>query len=134
MLFSDTMFASSRVGKSVHKKTIVDGTRAQVMGKARKICEMAGCEIIELEKDTPASNQAERGIQELKMETKRGMKMSGSPLVFWCYFIECRGEIMSHRARNNPIINGIVPQSMITEEITDSISHLCNFQWYEWVK
>ena len=52
------------------------------MGEARKVCEMAGCEIVELEKNTPASNRAERGIQELKMETKRDMKMSGSPMVF----------------------------------------------------
>ena len=173
VLFSDTMFASSRVGKSVRyftccqvfssdfgwtvaynieferdihhaykrlfkevgvpMKMIVDGARAQVMGEARKICEMAGCEIVELEKDTPASNRAERGIQELKMETKRDMKISGSPLVFWCYCIERRAEIMACTARNNPNLNGLVPRSMMTGEVTD-ISHLCNFQWYEWVK
>ena len=95
VLVSDTMFASSRVGKSVHfssdfgwiiacnmefergihhsykqlfkevevpLKMIVDGARAQVMGEDRKIYEMAGCEIVELEKDTLASNQAEQGI------------------------------------------------------------------------
>ena len=173
VLFSDTMFASARVGKSVRnftccqvfssdfgwtiaynmeferdihqaykrlfkevgvpRKIIVDGARAQTMGEARKICEMAGCEIVELEKNSPASNRAERGIQELKMETKRDMKLSGSPMVFWCYCIERRSEIMVCSARNNPNLNGMVPRSMMTGEVTD-ISHLCNFQWYEWVK
>ena len=72
-------------------------------------------------------------IQELKMETKRDMKESGSPLVFWCYCIERRSEIMSYCAKNNPNWNGMVPRSMMLGDVTD-ISHLCNFQWYEWVK
>ena len=71
----------------VPRKMVVDGARAQTMGEARKVCEMAGCEVVELKKNTPASNRAERGIQELKMETKRDMKLSGSPMVFWCYCI-----------------------------------------------
>ena len=90
---------------------------------------MAGCEIVELKKNTPASNRAERGIQELKMETKRDMKLSGSPMVFWCYCIEQRSEIIACSARNNPNLNGMVRRSMMTGEVTD-ISHLCNFQWY----
>ena len=173
VLFSDTMFASARVGKSmrnftcyqvfssdfgwtiaynmeferdihhaykklfkevgVPRKMIVDGARAQTMGEARKMCEMAGCEIVELEKYTPASNRAERGIQELKMETRRDMRMSGSPMVFWCYCIERRSEIIACSARNNSNLDGMVPRSMMTGEMTD-VSHLCNFQWYEWIK
>ena len=84
---------------------------------------------MELEKNTPASNCAERGIQELKMETKRDMKMSGSPMIFWCYCIERQSAIMACSARNNPNLNWLIPQSM-TGEVTD-ISHVCNFQWYE---
>ena len=57
-LFKDT---------GVPKKMIMDGARSQVNGETRKICDQAGCTIIELEKDTPASNRAERAIQELKM-------------------------------------------------------------------
>ena len=173
VMFSDTMFASSRVGKSVRNytccqvfatdfgwsisynmdfernmhlaykklfkevgvptKMIVDGARAQTMGEVRKICDAAGCQIVELEKDTPASNRAERTIQELKMETKRDMVISGSPLVLWCYCLERRSEIMACCAKNNSNLNGTVPKSMMFGEVTD-ISHLCNFKWYEWVK
>ena len=173
VMFSDTMFASSRVGKSIRNftccqvfatdfgwsvaynmdfernmhlaykklfkevgvptKMIVDGARSQTMGELRKVCEAAGCQIVELEKNTPASNRAERTIQELKMETKRDMKLSGSPLVLWCYCMERRSEIMACSAKNNSNLNGMVPRSMMLGEVTD-ISHLCNFQWYEWVK
>ena len=173
VMFADTMFASSRVGKSVRNftccqvfatdfgwsiaynmeyernvhqafkklfkevgvplKMIVDGARSQTMGETNKLCESVGCQIVELEKNTPASNRAERTIQELKMETKRDMKLSGSPLVFWCYCIERRSEIMSCCAKNNPNLDGMVPRSMMLGEVSD-ISHICNFQWYEWVK
>ena len=40
---------------------------------------------------------------------------------------------MSCCAKNNPNLNGIVPRSMMLGEVTDFL-HLCNFQWYEWVK
>ena len=149
VLFSDTMFASIKVGKSernytccqvflsdfgwtmaynmeferdihhaykrlfkevgVPRKMIVDGARAQKMGEARKVCEMAGCQIVELEKNTPAFNRAERGIQELKMETRRDMRMSGSPLVFWCYCIERCSKIITCSARHNPNLDGMLP-------------------------
>ena len=39
-------------------KMVVDGARAQTMGETNKLCDSVGCQIIELEKDTPASNQA----------------------------------------------------------------------------
>ena len=98
-MFSDTMFASARVGMSIRGYTcaqvfatdfgwglaltlpsekqnhlafknlfktygvprimIMDGAKSQIEGETRKVCELAGCTIQELEKGTPASNQAE---------------------------------------------------------------------------
>ena len=88
---------------------------------------------MELEKYTPASNRAERMIQELKLETRRDMKIAGSPLVLWCYCIERRSEIIACCSRNNYKLDGQVPRTFLTGELTD-ISHVCNFKWYEWVK
>ena len=65
-------------------KLIVDGVKAQIQGESKKICDEVGCQIVELEKYTPTSNRAERTIQELKMETRRDIRLAGSPLVFWC--------------------------------------------------
>ena len=136
MIFErDIHHACKRLFKEVDvpKKVIVDGARAQTMGEAKKVCMMASCEIVKLKKNTPVSNHAERVIQELKMETKRDIEMSGSPMVFWCYCMEQRSEIMACSARNNSNLNDMVPCSMMTGKITD-VSHLCNFQWYEWIK
>ena len=117
----------------VPKKLIVDGARAQVKGKARENCDLASCKVIELEKDTPASNRAERYIRILKETSKRDMNQSDSPIIFWCYCIERRALIENATAKNNFLLNGSCPHSMMTGEMTD-ISNLCNFKWYEWVK
>ncbi len=76
-------------------KMVVDGVRSQTMGEVRKICESAGCQIPELEKNTPVSNRVYQTIQKLRMETKRDMKISGSPLVLWCHCMERRSKIMA---------------------------------------
>ncbi len=95
-MFSNTMFASAKTGKSVRNytcvqvfatdfgwcmtynldfernihtafkrlfkevgvplKMVMDGAKAQVSGETKKICNEVGCQIIELEKYTPASN------------------------------------------------------------------------------
>ena len=172
-MFSDTMFASAKAGKSVRNftcvqvfvtdfgwcmtynldfernihtafkrlfkeigvplKMVMDGAKAQVSGETKKICDEVGCQINELEKYTPASNRAERMIQQLKLETRRDMKLAGSPLVLWCYCVDRRSEIIACCARNNYNLDGQVPRTYMTGELTD-ISHVCNFKWYKWVK
>ena len=117
----------------VPAKLIADGARAQVKGKTRELCDQANCDIIELEKNTPASNRAERYIQTLKNSSKKDMTQSDSPIVFWCYCIERRALIENCCAKDNYLLKGSCPHSVMTGEMTD-ISHLCNFKWYEWVK
>ena len=172
-MFSDTMFASKRAGKSqrnftcaqifatdfgwieaipmeaerdlhlafkyvfkeygVPESMIVDGAKSQVQGKTKELCNMAQCEIRELEKDTPAANRAERAIQSLKNDTKKDMSRTNSPLIFWCYCIERKATIHQLSAKNNFYLNGMVPHSKLTGDRAD-ISHIANFEWYEWVK
>ena len=172
-LYSDTMFASKRIGKSIRNytctqvfasdfgwvriqnlyferdaskafkalfkevgvpnKLIMDGARSQVAGDTKRECDLAGCQIVELEKDTPWANRAERMIGLLKTECRDDMKKSGCPLVLWCYCLERRAAIISSKSNHNPLLGGMTPQSHLTGEPTD-ISHLCNFGWYEWIK
>ena len=117
----------------VPSKLIVDGVRAQVQGKTRELCDKASCDVIELEKDTPASNRAERFIQILKNGSKKDMTTSDSPIVFWCYCIERRAMIENACAKDNFLLKGNAPHSVMTGEMTD-ISNVSNFRWYEWVK
>ena len=60
----------------------MDVARSQVKGETQKICDQAGCTVIELEKNTPASNRVERAIQELKMGVRQDLKTSSCPIVF----------------------------------------------------
>ena len=117
----------------VPEAMICDGAREQVQGAALVLCNLAGCQIIELEKDTPASNRAERYIGQLKTETKDDLVSTDSPLCLWCYCIERRAKINNAIAKNIALLEGQVPNSMMTGQPTD-ISSLCEFGWYEWVK
>ena len=85
------------------------------------------------EKDTPASNRAERCIQGLKNSTRKDMVEADSPLVFWDYCIERRAIIEQSIAKDNHLLKGSMPHSVMIGEMTD-ISNICNFKWYKWVK
>ena len=117
----------------VPNKMVMDAARAQVHGDVPKICNMVGCTIVELAKDTPASNRAERTIGELKVRTKEDITTTHSPVVFWCYCIKRRAKIHVVCARENFQLDGTTPHSFLTGNITD-ISNLCWFGWFEWVK
>ena len=117
----------------VPQKLIADGAKAQIYGKAKMICDQSGCKVIELEKNTPFANRAERYIQILKNGSKADMVRADSPMVFWDYCLERRVLIENSSAKDNYLLKGAVPHSMMTGEMTD-ISNLCNFQWYEWIK
>lgn len=110
---------------------IADGAREQVQGAARVLCQESGCTLVELEKGTPRANRAERYIQMLKNETRDDMHDSGSPAAFWCYCIERRAEIINSVARDNVLLQGQVPHTMMTGRTRD-ISHVAEFGWYDW--
>ena len=112
---------------------IADGARAQIEGKARILCEESGCKTIELEKNAPASNRAERYIQTLKNGSKKDMIHANCPLIMWDFCIERRAGIECVIAKENHLLQGSTPHSMMTGEMTD-ILHICKFKWYEWVK
>ena len=61
------------------------------------------------------------------------MVRTDSPIVFWDYCLERRVLIENSSAKDNFLLKGAVPHSVMTGEMTD-ISNLCNFQWYEWIK
>ena len=54
----------------VPEKMVMGGAQVQVQGDTQKECQLEGCRIVELERDTSASNCAKRTIGELKT-TKR---------------------------------------------------------------
>ena len=71
---------------------ISDGTRDQLQGNARKICNDAGFKIVDLEKETPSANRSERYIQTLKKD----------------YCIERRAMINNYIAKDSYFLKGNV--------------------------
>ena len=114
----------------VPERMVMDGARAQVLGETLKICQLSGCTIIELEKDTPSTNRAERTIGELKRSTRHDMKETKSPIILWCFCLSWWAKIHSLCARDNFKLEGATPQSFLSGDITD-ISNTCAFGWYE---
>ena len=112
---------------------ICDAAREQVQGDALLLCNEAGCQIYELAKDTPAANRAERYIKMIKDATKKDLVTSNCPMLFWDYCIERRAKIINAVARDNSHLQGQVPEMKMTGQACD-ISHICEFEWYEWVK
>ena len=111
---------------------ICDQARKQVKGEACILCNEAGCHIVELEKGAPALNRAERAIKILKDRAKNDMFQSNCPMVFWCYCVERRTDIINTTVRSNHLLQG-VPPHIITGQPSD-ISPLCEFEWYyKWV-
>ena len=172
-MYSDTMFASSRIGKSlrgftcaqvfttnfdwcsvllmefeteipkafkslfkdvgVPERMVMDGARAQVSAETLKICQLSGCTIVELEKNTPSANRAELTIGKVKCSTRHDMKETKSPIILWCFCLSQQARIHSSCARDIFKLEGATPQSFLSGDITD-ISNTCAFGWYKWVK
>ena len=110
----------------VPDKLICNRAIEQVKGDAQKLCHDAGCTVVELEKNTPASNRAERSIKILKDETKNDLFKSNSPMILWDYALERRAKIICSTPRPNHLLNGMNPYTKLTGQVT-YISDLVDF-------
>lgn len=109
---------------------ICDAAREQVQGDALLLCNEAGCQLYELAKDTLVANHAEHYIQMLKDATKKDLVISNCPMIFWDYCIERRAKIINAVTKDNPHLQGQVPEMKMTGQPCD-ISHICEFEWHE---
>ena len=112
---------------------IADGARDQVQVEALRLANQSGYQIVELDKGTPDTNRAKRYIQMLNNETKLDLVDSDSLMVFWCYCMERRAQIINTTVRENYPFQQETLHSKITGRPCD-ISDLCRYGWYKWVK
>ena len=111
---------------------ICDAAREQISQEVRSFCHKVGTTLRVLEEDTPWSNRAELYIGFIKEGTRKDMKESDSPLVFWDYCAERRARINNLTAKSLFQLEGQTPHFSVTGEHGD-ISNLCQYAWYEWV-
>ena len=55
-----------------------------------------------------------------------------SPKPLWDHNLELEGKIRSHTALDIYGLEGQVPETMMTGQ-TGDISHICEFEWFQWV-
>mmetsp|Transcript_1849 Transcript_1849/g.3782 ORF Transcript_1849/g.3782 Transcript_1849/m.3782 type:complete len:225 (-) Transcript_1849:2857-3531(-) len=115
----------------VPPQIICDGAREQVKGGDRRLCQLSSCLIWELEKDTPWSNRAELFIGILKSMVQKYLHHSHWPMVLCDFCCEYCVRILNLTIKSQPILHGMVPQTMMTGQPT-GILDICVFGWYEW--
>ena len=107
---------------------ICDSAQAQKSKEVRNFLTSIGTTLRLLEEGTPWSNRAELYVGLLKSATRKDMKTSMSPLVFWDYCMERRARINNLTAKNLFQLEGRNPHYSVTGQEGD-ISNICMFDW-----
>ena len=110
---------------------VCDNGGEQKSKAVKKFCYQIGTTLRYLEESTPWSNAAELYIGLMKESTRKDMKASDCPLVFWDYCMERRARVNNLTAKNLFQLEGQTPHFTVTGEEGD-ISNLCQYDWYQW--
>jgi hypothetical protein len=107
---------------------IADSAKEQKSQDIRRFLSEIGTELQILEEGTPWSNRAELYIGILKEATRKDMKESDCPLVFWDYCIERRARIKNLSAKDLFQLHGNTAHTATLHE--EAV--IPSFGWYEW--
>jgi hypothetical protein len=111
---------------------VLDGLNEQTKGNFKRKLREADCNARQTEPYSPWQQAAEDCIRKLKCWVSRKMIKTGSPRVLWDHCIELEAHICSLTSNNVYMINGKVPETIMTGS-TANISHICEFGWYDWL-
>jgi hypothetical protein len=111
---------------------VLDGSKEQCLGDFKcMLCE-ADCHLRQTKPYSPWQQAAEGCIRKLKRGVSRKMIKTGSPRTLWDHCIEREALIRSSTCNDIYMTNGEVPETIMTGSTAD-ISHICEFDWYDWV-
>ena len=110
---------------------VADMSGEQMSFDLKKFCNDIGAALRALEEGTPWANKAELCIGLLKEATRKDMRESNSPLVFWDYCVERRARINNLTAKDRFNLHGSNAHTAALAEEGD-ISSLAQHQWCEW--
>jgi hypothetical protein len=108
---------------------VFDMSYEQTWNDLRHFCNEIGTTMRALEEGTPRLNKAELCIGLLKEATRKDMRESDSPLVFWDYCVERRARINNLTAKDRFNLHGTNAYTTTFAEEGD-ISNLCQYRWY----
>jgi hypothetical protein len=110
---------------------IADPSREQTSEPLRKFCNEIGTTLRALERGTQWANRAELYIGLMKEATRKDMRETDSPLVFWDYCLERRVRINNLTAKDLFQLHGTNAYTATLHEEAD-ISNICQYGWYDW--
>jgi len=113
-------------------KMIMDGSKKQTLGRFKRKCQDAECRTKQTEPYSLWQNAAESAIRVLKKAAGWKMVRAGAPKPFWSDAIELKAYVCSKTAHNIFILQGEVPERVMSGETSD-ISQFCEFTLYDWI-
>ena len=99
--------------------------------KVKSYCLEVGTKLRILEESTQWANFSERIIGLLKEATRKDIRETDAPLIFWCYAIERRVAIMNLTSKSDFKLRGANPY-LATFGETGDISNICHFPFFGW--
>ena len=117
----------------VPPKFVVDNSKEQSLGTFAKKCRKADCHLTNTEPYSPWMQATEGCIKEVKRGLSRKMLRTGSPKRLWDHSLELEGAVCSHTCPGIFALDEQVPETVMMGGQTADISHLCEYQWFDWV-
>jgi hypothetical protein len=111
---------------------IFDGSKEQTLGPFCHKIHEADCNSHQTEPYSPWQMAAEGCICKLKWGTSQEMIKTRSPKSLWDHCIELEALLHSSTCNDIYMTNGEVPETIMTGSMAD-ISHISEFDWYDWV-
>jgi hypothetical protein len=115
----------------VPRSITVDEAPELMYGKFKRKCVKARVHHKAIEPYSPWLNKAESGVHELKRLYSKLMQRKNAPRRLWDVCLQFASEIRCHTALDILSLDGDVPEAVATGDTPD-ISHLCDFEWYDW--
>ena len=111
---------------------IIDVSKEHNIGKFHQKLKDACCYKRQTEPYSPWSNSAEGTIREVKKVSSQKMIKTGTHKCLWYHSLELEALIRSNTVIDYHILDDEVPEILMTGKASD-ISHLCEYDWFDWV-
>lgn len=110
---------------------VADAHPNQKDKKVKAYCLEIGTKLRILEESTQWANFSERVIGLLKEVTRKDIRETDAPIIFWCYAMERRVAIMNLTSKSDYKLRGSNPY-LATFGQTGDISNICHFAFFDW--
>jgi len=116
----------------IPKDLLTDGALEEMRGEWGRIVKQYHIHQRTTEPKSPWQNRAESEIREIKKLTRRALRGSNTPSIFWCYALEWASRVRSLTALDIPFLKTRTPEEHITCHTPD-ISEYAYHGWFDWV-